>query len=106
MMKPRKSQSLQTRTLLYNITIVGAAMICLTALFLFEQHFAMDHLIMLRAEALAEFLASQIQFAMLVGDRSELARIAVSTLHDEDVVYARFTDAAGVVLAESSRADK
>ena len=102
-MDKQKPHSLQTRTLLYNITIVGAAVACLTGLFLFEQHTAIEGQLRLRAEALAEFLANQIQFALLVGDRTELERIAESTLGNEDVLYARFSDAAGALLAQSSR---
>jgi len=37
-MKQQKPQSLQTRTLFYNVTIVGAAVACLAGLFIFEQH--------------------------------------------------------------------
>ena len=99
-MDQQKPQSLQTRTLLYNVTIVGAAVACLTGLFVFEQHTAIERQLQLRAEALAEFLASQAQFALLVGDRAELERIAASTLGNEDVLDVRFSDAGGVVLAQ------
>jgi signal transduction histidine kinase len=105
-MDQQKPHSLQTRTLLYNVTIVGAAVACLTGLFVFEQHMAIERQLQLRAEALAEFLSNQIQFALLVGDRAELERIAASTLGNEDVLYARFSDARGALLAQSSRRAK
>ncbi len=63
----------------------------------------MHRQLLLRAEALVEFLASQSQLPMLVGDRMDLNRIAGNTLRDEDVLYARFNDAAGLKLAERSR---
>src|SRR6476660_9247934 len=87
-----KTQSLQPRTLLYNILVVGAAVTCLAALFLWEQHKATDLQLRRRAVSLAEFLASQTQFAFLVGDRDELGRIAASALSNEDVLYVVFAD--------------
>jgi signal transduction histidine kinase/ActR/RegA family two-component response regulator len=102
-MDKRKPHSLQTRTLLYNVSIVGAAVACLTGLFVLEQHAAVERELQLRAEALAEFLASQTQFALLIGDRSELERIAASTLKNEDVLYARFSDAQGGLVVQSFR---
>src|SRR6476661_1695713 len=99
-MKRQKTHSLQTRTMFYNMVIVGSAVGWLTGLFLFEQHLAVDRQLLLRAEELAQFLASQSQFALLVGNRTELARIAASTLRNEDVVYTRFRDSAGAVLGE------
>ena len=42
-----------------------------------------------RAEALADFLAGQSQFAMLVGDRAELERIARNAVAGEEVVFVR-----------------
>src|SRR5260370_8534913 len=101
-----KPPSVQMRTLLYNITLGGAAVACLTGLFVLEQHAAIERQLQLRAEALAEFLANQIQFALLVGDRTELERIAASTLGNEDVLYARFSNAAGTLLAYTSRQGK
>src|SRR5579883_792367 len=102
-MKVRKSQSLQIRTLAYHGVIVGAAVACLTGLFLYEQRRAMDQQLLLRAAGMAEFLAAQTQFAMLVGDRAELNRLADSTLRTEDVMYVRFSGADGSRLAESAK---
>jgi len=98
-----RSRSLQTRTLLYNVSIVGAVITCLTALFLLEQHTAIERQLQLRAESLAEFLASQIQFAMLVGDRVEMDRMAASALHTEDVLYVEFANSTGEILVRSAR---
>ena len=97
------SLSLQTRTLFYNVSIVGAVITCLTGLFLLEQHNAIERQLQLRAGALAEFLASQAQFALLVGDRADLERMAANTLSTEDVLYVEFADFARSTLARSDR---
>ena len=102
-MRNGKSRSLQSRTLFSSVMIAGAVITCLTALFLLEQHKAIDRQLQLRAESLAEFLASQVQFPMLVGDRSELERMAASASGSEDVMDLEFTDAAGSILARSVR---
>jgi signal transduction histidine kinase len=57
----------------------------------------------LRAGSLAEFVASQSEFAMLVGDRTELETIARNALAGEDVLFVSLTDATGQRLAWSSR---
>jgi HAMP domain-containing protein len=54
----------------------------------------------LRAKVLAEFVATQSDFALLVGDRAELQRIADSALAIEDVLFVVVTDRGG----ESARA--
>src|SRR5690242_9320097 len=102
-MKLVKFRSLQTRTLVYNVSIVGAVVTCLTGLFLWEQHNAFERQLELRADALAEFLASQIQFALLVGDRPELEKIAANALSTEDVLYVEFGNSSGVTLVRSAR---
>jgi signal transduction histidine kinase/ActR/RegA family two-component response regulator len=98
-----KPRSLQTRTFIYNVTIVGAVVTCLTGLFLWEQHNAIERQLQLRADALAEFLASQIQFALLVGDRPELERIAANALHTEDVLSVEFRNSDDGILVRIAR---
>jgi signal transduction histidine kinase len=56
-----------------------------------------------RAGLLAESLASQSELAMLVRNRPELERTAVTALASEDVLYVVMEDASGNVLAKAAR---
>jgi signal transduction histidine kinase len=67
----------------------------LSALFLWNYSRDLDRQIASRAEALAEFLAGQSQFAMLVGDRSELERIGRNAIATDQVLFVELTDALG-----------
>jgi PAS domain S-box-containing protein len=86
------NRSLLRRTLAANFLLLLAAVVVLTSLFLAIQHVALNRQLQLRAETLASFLASQSQFAFLVGDHQELARLAAAALETEDVAYVEFDD--------------
>ena len=83
--KTRASRSLQTRALIANSVLVGCSVFCLTVLFLVTQRAAIHRQLRLRAESLAEFLASQSEFALLVGNRAELERTAATAVAGEGV---------------------
>jgi signal transduction histidine kinase/CheY-like chemotaxis protein len=77
--------------------------LCLTALFVFAQHAALNQQLVLRAEALARFLASQGEFPMLVKSRAAARELAESAIASEDVVYACFEDTGGGFVAQAAR---
>ena len=91
----QRKMSLLTRVVRANFLLVSVAVICLTVLFLMNQMAAFQSQSELRAEELAEFLAGQAAFPLLVGDQDELTRLANSMLAAEDVLYVALVDADG-----------
>jgi signal transduction histidine kinase len=87
--------SLGTRVLAGNMLFATVTVSSLSTLFLWTYVRDLDRQLNSRAEALAGFLAGQSQFAMLVGDRSELERIAVNAVAGEHVVFVELNDAQG-----------
>jgi PAS domain S-box-containing protein len=85
------NQSLLARALFSNFVLVGVSVTLLTGLFLFVQLRAIQTQMDLRAKVLAGFVAAQSDFAMLVGDRADLERIARSALSIEDVLFVVLT---------------
>jgi PAS domain S-box-containing protein len=81
------NQSLLAQALFSNFVLVGASAALLTVLFVLAQLSAAGRQVGLRAEVLADFVATQSEFAMLVGDRTELERIAHNALNVEDVLF-------------------
>ena len=88
-------RSLRTRVLASNMAFAAATILGLSALFLWTYNRDLDRQLTSRAEAVAEFLARQSQFAMLVGDRPELERIATIAVVSEPVVFVELSDAQG-----------
>src|SRR5437879_649255 len=102
--KPAAHQtSLLRRVLLANLVLVGVSIACLAVLFLAAQGAALQRQLESRAELLAEFLASESQLPMLVGNRLELERLAATALASEDVLYVQTQDSAGHVLARTAK---
>jgi signal transduction histidine kinase len=75
----------------------------LTGLFLWTYSRELERQIGRRAQALAGFLAKQSRFAMLVGDRAELERIAANAVNSDDVLLAELTDAESGAPVSASR---
>lgn len=96
-------RSLLARTLAANFLLLLVAVLVLTSLFLAIQHSALDRQLQLRAETLASFLASQSQFAFLVGDQHELERLASAALEAEDVAWVEFDDGRRRIRLVSSK---
>ncbi|MGA3239418.1 MAG: ATP-binding protein [Bryobacteraceae bacterium] len=90
-----KDPSLLKQALFSNFILGGASVVLLTALFVLAQLSAAGRQMGLRAEVLADFVATQSEFAMLVGDRTELERIAHNALNVEDVLFVVMTGTAG-----------
>ena len=100
--KQRFDQSMLAHALFVNFATVGACVTLLTGLFLFVELRAIQTQMGLRAKDLGKFVAAQSDFAMLVGDRAELERIAHNALSIEDVLFVVLTERSG----ESIRASR
>jgi PAS domain S-box-containing protein len=87
----RRQQSLRTRALAANLAVAATSVTVLTVLFLLAQRSALEKQLELRARTLAEFVASQSQFAMLVGNRAELETVAAAAVSSEDVLFVELT---------------
>ena len=101
--RPTRRSSLLNRALVANIILVGISVACLVGIFLVTQRAVLQDQLEARAGLLAESLASQSELAMLVRNRPELERTAVTALASEDVLYVVMEDASGNVLAKAAR---
>jgi len=81
---------LASEMLLASLTVLG-----LSALFLWTYSRDLERQVAGRAESVADFLAGQSQFAMLVGDRAELERIATNAVRGEALLFVELSDAQG-----------
>jgi signal transduction histidine kinase len=91
-------QSLLSRVLSANLALSAFIVAGLTALFLWTYSREVERQLASRAASLADFLAGQSQFAMLVGDQSELDRIARNAVTGDEVLFVELTDGAGKPL--------
>jgi signal transduction histidine kinase len=89
------SSSLLSRVLFASTTLSAVMAAGLTAIFLWTYTTDLERQLSERAAALAGFLAGQSQFAMLVGDRAEMERIASSAIASDQVMFVELTDEAG-----------
>jgi signal transduction histidine kinase len=87
--------SLGTRLLASNMVFATITVSALAVLFLWTYNRDLDRQLTSRAEVLAGFLAAQSQFPMLVGDRSELERLAANAVAGGHVVFVEFNDGLG-----------
>src|ERR1039458_8055548 len=85
--------SLLARLLASNLALAAVTVLSLTSLFLWAYTRDLDRQVARRADSLAGFLAGESQFAMLVGDRGELERIARNAVSSDQVVFVELRDA-------------
>jgi len=101
--RPQRPESLLTRVITSSLVLAGVSITVLTIAFLIAIGAAFETQLRLRARSLADFVASQSEFAMLVGDRVELENIATKAMAGEDVLSVSLTDASGQRLAGAER---
>ena len=101
--KPGRRRSLLMQASLANVLVMLGAAVSVTSLILWNQNTGLRRQLELRAEASAEFLASQSAFPLLTGDRAELLRVAKSAATNEDVLYVVVFDESGRELAQAGR---
>jgi len=87
--------SLGMRMLAGNMTFAAIVVFGLSAVFLWTYNRGLDRQVASRADAVARFLAGQSQFAMLVGDRTELQRIAGNAVAGDAVIFVELHDEQG-----------
>ena len=88
-------QSLLARVLASEMLLASLTVLGLSSLFLWTYSRDLERQVASRAEAVADFLAGQSQFAMLVGDRAELERIATNAAQGESLLFVELSDAQG-----------
>ena len=93
---------LLTKALIGTGVLVGASVLCLSSLFLLRHRSAFQRQFELRAESLANSVAGQVQFALLVKDIAELQRSTAAAIQNEDVAYLVIEDASGGALRPRS----
>jgi len=86
-------RSLLARLLTSTLALSAYIVAALTSMFLWTYGRDLERQLSRRAEALAEFIAGQSNFPLLVGDRAELERIAASAVATEEVLFVELTDA-------------
>jgi len=84
--------SLLSRVLAANLALSAFILTGLTALFLWTYSRDLQQQLASRAAAVADFLAGQSQFAMLVGDQPELERIARNAIAGDQIQFVELTD--------------
>ena len=94
-MKRSWRYSLGTRMLVWTMIFATIAVTSLSAAFLWSYNRDLDRQLIGRAQALAGFLAGQSAFALLVGDRAELERMADAAVAGDHVVFVELDDAEG-----------
>jgi hypothetical protein len=100
--RPRR-ESLLTRVVTSSLVLAAVSITVLTLAFVFATRIASEAGLRLRANSLADFVASQSEFALLVGDRAELQTIARNALAGDDVLFVSLSDASGQRLAWAER---
>ncbi len=101
--KPPRRESLLTRVVTSSLVLAGVSITVLTLAFVFATRIASEAELRLRANSLADFVASQSEFALLVGDRAELQTIARNALAGDDVLFVSLSDPSGQRLARAER---
>lgn len=87
--------SLLAQALTLNILLVLSTGALISVIFVVTMRRVVIQQVKLRAESMAKLVAARAQFPMLVGDWSELNRLARETMPLEDVLYVVITDRDG-----------
>jgi PAS domain S-box-containing protein len=104
-LKIRFSASLLTQGLAATIALHSASACLLLGLFLFVQDRALERQLELRGESVAQSLANELQFPLLVGDRGEMKRVLETSSANEDVLFMQVLNPSGKQICWLGRAD-
>ncbi len=88
----RWRHSLGIRMLTGNMVVVAITVCTLSTLFLWTYNRDLERQLTRRGEAMAGFLADQSQFALLVGDRAGLERLADIVVSNDQVEFVELHD--------------
>ncbi len=101
---PQRRKSLLVQASISDFVLIFGAAIALTTLGLWTRSIEWRQQLDLRAHTAVQFLASQSEYGLLLGDRDELQRIANSALASDDVLYVAIADDSGRILATAGQA--
>jgi PAS domain S-box-containing protein len=103
--RSRFSASLLTQGLAATIALHTASACLLLAVFLVFGSRALERQLELRGESIAQFLANEIQFTLLVGDQAEAKRLLEASSSNEDMLFIEVLNSSGQRIAASGRED-
>jgi len=104
--KNRFEASLLTQGLAATIALHTISALLLLGVFLFVQGRALERQLELRGESMAQFLADELQFALLVGDEGEVRRLLSVSLRNEDVLFLEVLNPEGKSLGVLARPER
>ena len=99
------SRSLLAQGLAATIALHTTSACVLLGLFLFVQGRALEQQLELRGESMGRFLADEIQFALLVGDRNGMQRALNASSSSADVLFLEIVNPSGQRICAAGRAD-
>ena len=102
----RFSTSLLLRSLTATIAVLTVSALLLLSVFLLVQDRALERQLELRGESMAQFLANELQFALLVGDQGETRRLLEASAANEDVLFLEIVNPAGQRVCALARPDR
>jgi PAS domain S-box-containing protein len=105
-LKDRFSASLLLKGVAVAFVLLSTFSLLRTGVFLFIQDNMLERQLELRGESMAHFLANELQFAMLVGDRGETRHLLEVSSTDEDVLFLEVLDPAGHRVCALPRAGR
>jgi PAS domain S-box-containing protein len=105
-LKHRFSSSLLLQGMAVTVTLLSSTLLLGHAAFLAIQDKALERQLELRGESMAQFLASELPFSLLVGDLDETRRILEAASSDEDVLFLEVLNPAGRRVCALGRADR
>jgi len=94
-LKKRFSASLLLKGLTATTALLTALSLAGLGVFLLIEDRKLEQQLVLRGESTAQFLANQLQFALLVGDRGETRRLLGASSANEDVLFLEVQDPKG-----------
>jgi PAS domain S-box-containing protein len=98
-----RRESLLRRVLVSNTVLILVLAVLITGTYLLIARRAFTRQLEMRADALATFIAAEAAYPLLVGDESQLRRIADSAQQNEDVVSVAVADSEGRISLRISR---
>jgi PAS domain S-box-containing protein len=102
----RFSASLLTQGLAATIALHTTSALLLAGVFLFAEGRALERQLELRGESMAQFVANELPFSMLIGDREETQRLLGASAANEDVLFLEVLNSDGRRICALGRMDR
>jgi len=104
-LRTRFSASLLAQGMAATIALHSTSACLLLSVFLLVQYRALERQLELRGEAIAQFLAKELQFALLVDDQAEMKRLLEASASNEDVLCLEVLNASAKPVYRLGRVD-